>query len=219
MSRSNLHSQPALDAYLDGLVSEHPTLRELREVTAPMALAMMQIGASQGAFLQWLVRLLGARRTIEVGVFTGYSSLATALALPDDGRILACDVNEEWTTLARDYWVKAGVAHKVELVLAPARETLEARVSAGESNSYDFAFIDADKVGYHDYFEACVRLVRPGGVLVFDNVLWGGSVADSTRQSESTRALRRLNERVSQDRRVDVSIVPVGDGLLLARKL
>lgn len=219
MSRTNFNLSALAGTYLDSTVREHPVLEELRSVTAPMDLSMMQIGVNQGAFMSWLVRLVGARQAIEVGVFTGYSSLCTALALPADGHLLACDISEEWTKIAKAHWQKAGVAQKVELVLAPAAETLSERVRSGQSSSYDFAFIDADKEGYQDYYELCVRLLRPGGVVVLDNALWGGSVADRSDQRASTRAIREVNRTVLEDRRVDASLVPVGDGLLLARKL
>jgi caffeoyl-CoA O-methyltransferase len=209
----------SVDLYLDAHSPESAVAEELRAVTAPMEWSMMQIAPSQARFLGWVVKMLGAKRTIEVGVFTGMSSLVTALALPKDGYLLACDVSEDWTKIARDHWKKAGVDHKVELVLAPALETLQARIRQGESKSYDFAFIDADKSGYRDYFEACVRLVRPGGVIMFDNMLWGGAVADKSEQDVSTVALRELNRELTLDSRVDCSLVPVGDGLMLARVL
>ena len=219
MTRSTTGLPEELDAYLNDHVTEHPVLAELRDVTAPLPLSMMQISPSQGAYLAWLVQLLGAKRTIEIGVFTGYSAITTALALPDNGYILACDVNEEWTATASQYFKKAGVEHKIDLVLAPASKTLAERILAGESNSYDFAFIDADKPGYLDYYEKCLRLVRTGGVILFDNMLWGGSVADKSRQDESTRALREVNRRVTEDRRVSTALISVGDGLLAATKL
>ncbi len=219
MTRASVGLGGTLDSYLREMTTEHEVLRELREVTAPLELSQMQIGINQGAFMSWLVRLIGARHTIEVGVFTGYSALWTALALPEDGSILGCDVSQEWTDIAKEHFRKAGVGHKLELVLAPAAETLAARLQAGEASSYDFAFIDADKENYPTYYESCLRLLRRGGVIVFDNALWGGSVADPTDQKASTRALRAVNRLVIQDRRVDASLVPVGDGLLLARKL
>jgi caffeoyl-CoA O-methyltransferase len=168
--------------------------------------------------MSWLVRLLGARRTIEIGVYTGYSSLATALALPDNGYVLACDVSEEWTGIAQTHWAKAGVDGKIDLRLAPAAETLKKCIHGGESGTYDFAFIDADKGGYDQYFELCLRLVRRGGVMAFDNMLWGGSVADRSAQDAETRALRELNRKVLSDSRVEASLIAVGDGILLATK-
>jgi caffeoyl-CoA O-methyltransferase len=192
-------------------------LAELREATRTHKFATMQIAPDQGQFMALLVKLIGARRTIEVGVFTGYSSLAVALALPDDGRILACDINDEYTQVARKHWQRGGVAHKITLVLAPALETLDARVAAGESGTYDFAFIDADKTGYDGYYERCLKLVRVGGLIVVDNVLWSGQVA---RQSDDadTKALQAFNNKLHADERIDLAMLPVGDGLTLARK-
>lgn len=219
MSRSTVGLSPNVEQYLSDQWEEHPVLKELRHVTAEMPMAMMQIGPSQGAFMAWLLRLIGARRTIEVGVFTGYSSLVTALNLPEEGRVLACDVSEEWTAVAREHFRKAGVEHKIDLVLQPATTTLEQRLLAGESNHYDFAFIDADKENQADYFDLCVRLVRPGGLVLVDNALWSGSVADKTDQRQSTQAIRELNRRVRGDSRVHSCLAPIGDGLLLCTKL
>lgn len=218
MSGHTLGLTSLLENYLDRHHTEHPLLTELRERTATHEWARMQIAPNQGAFLVWLQRLIGARRCLEIGVFTGYSSLATALALPSDGRLLACDVNDEWTQMAREFWRRAGVDSKVELRLGPATDTLEALIRDAQSQSFDFAFVDADKENYGAYYELCLRLVRPAGVLVFDNVLWSGSVADETDQRASTRALRELARRASTDPRVDASFVAVADGLLLVRK-
>jgi caffeoyl-CoA O-methyltransferase len=173
----------------------------------------MQIGPDQGALLQVLVRMLRAQRCIEVGTFTGYSALSVALALPRDGKIVCCDVSEEWTAIARRYWKKAGVAAKIDLRIAPALDTL-----AKLRGRYDFAFIDADKPNYWKYYERCVALLRKGGVVAIDNTLWGGSVIDPSDRSKSTVALREFNQRVAKDRRVDIALVPVGDGLTLAVK-
>jgi len=209
----------ALHQYvLDTNVREPEVLARLRAETAPMPGAGMQISADQGQFMQLLVQLIGARQAIEVGVFTGYSSLSVALALPVDGRLIACDVNEEWTSIARGYWKLAGVEHKIELRLLPARETLDQLLTAGRAGSFDFCFIDADKEGYDDYYERCLRLLRPGGLIAVDNALWGGRVADRSVDDEDTRAIRALNAKVSRDDRVTSSLIPVGDGLLLARK-
>ena len=206
------------DYLLRKSLREPPALAALRAETASHPRVNMQIAPEQGQFMQMLVRLTGARRTVEVGVFTGYSSLAVALALPDDGQLLACDISEEFTAIARRHWQKAGVAHKIELVLAPALDTLDARITAGESGSYDFAFIDADKGGYHAYYERLLRLVRPGGLIAVDNTLWSGAVADPAVQDADTRAIREFNDRLLADQRVDLSLVPVGDGLTLARR-
>jgi predicted O-methyltransferase YrrM len=197
---------------------EHPVLAELRAATAPMRHAGMQIGADQGAFMQMLVRLLQAKRTIEVGVFTGYSSLAVALALPPDGRIVACDVSEEWTRVAREHWKKAGVDRKIDLRLAPALETLDSLIADGEAGTFDFAFIDADKSNYAGYYERCLRLVRAGGLVAFDNTLWSGAVADPKDKTDDTLAIRALNDALIRDERVDVALLTVGDGLTLALK-
>jgi predicted O-methyltransferase YrrM len=197
---------------------EHPVLAELRAATAPLPHAGMQIGADQGALMGLLVRLIGARRTLEIGVFTGYSTLAVALALPPDGRIVACDVSVEWTDIARRHWEKAGVAHKIDLRLARATKTLDALLAAGGAGSYDFAFIDADKSGYAGYYERCLQLVRAGGLIAIDNTLWSGAVIDASKRDEDTEAIRALNEALYRDERVDVALLTVGDGLTLARK-
>jgi caffeoyl-CoA O-methyltransferase len=198
-------------------VREHPVAAALREATRAVPQAGMQIAPEQGQFMALLVKLIGARRTIEIGVFTGYSALAVALALPDDGRVLACDINADTTRLAREHWALAGVAHKIELVLAPARQTLDARLAAGAAGTYDFAFIDADKTGYDGYYEQCLRLLRAGGLIAVDNVLWGGDVA-RTSDDADTRALQVFNARLHEDQRIDLAMLPVGDGLTLARK-
>jgi caffeoyl-CoA O-methyltransferase len=197
---------------------ESSLLRRLREETAVLPNARMQIAPEQGQFMALLVRLIGARRCLEVGVFTGYSSLAVALALPDDGRIVACDVSEEWTSVARRYWAEVGVAHKIDLRLAPALETLQRLRAAGEAGTFDFAFLDADKENYLRYYELVLELVRPGGLIVADNTLWSGRVADPANSEAATVELRRFNERLLADDRVDLSVVPIGDGLTLARK-
>ena len=213
----------ALDDRLHGYVLEHSgqepaVLRELREETARMEHAGMQIGFDQAQLMALLVKLIGARRCIEVGVFTGYSSLAVALALPADGRLVACDVSEEWTAVARRYWQKAGVAQRIELRLGPAAETLDGMLARGEAGRHDFAFIDADKSSYRDYYEKCLALLRPGGLIAVDNTLWSGEVADPARQGRDTRALRAFNDALAQDDRVDLAMLTVGDGVTLARK-
>ncbi len=212
-----------LDERLYGYLLAH-SLREpeplakLRAETAAHPKVNMQIAPEQGQFMQLLVKLSGARRAIEVGVFTGYSSLAVALALPADGRLLACDVSEEYTAIARRHWQSAGVASKIELVLAPASETLDARLAAGEAGRYDFAFIDADKTGYLSYYERLMQLVRPGGLIAVDNTLWGGAVADPAKRDAETLALRAFNDRLFADPRIDLSLLPLADGLTLARR-
>jgi predicted O-methyltransferase YrrM len=190
--------------------------RELRRVTQRMPRASMQIGAVQGALLQVLVRAVGARRCLEIGTFTGYSALTVALALPKDGRIVCCDVSEEWTAIARRYWKRAGVAGKIDLRIAPALETLDALLRQGKAGRFDFAFIDADKANYANYYERCLKLVRRGGLIAVDNTLWGGSVADARNKTVDTRAIRAFNRKLLGDRRVDIALVPVGDGMTLA---
>ncbi|MSP20252.1 MAG: SAM-dependent methyltransferase [Alphaproteobacteria bacterium] len=199
---------------------EHPVLQRLRTATAAETgdAAGMQIAPDQGALMAMLVRLLGARRTLEAGTFTGYSALAVALALPDDGRLVACDVSEQWTAIARRFWTEAGVAHKIDLRLAPAIQTMDALLAAGEAGHFDFAFLDAEKVEYDAYYERSLKLLRPGGVVAVDNVLWSGRVADPKVTDANTRAIRALNEKIRTDARVDVVLVPVADGLFLARK-
>jgi caffeoyl-CoA O-methyltransferase len=206
------------DYVLSHSVREAPVLAELRAETAKLPLGIMQIGPEQGQFLVLLVELLGARRILEVGTFTGYSSLAMAQALPADGKLIACDVSEEYTSIARRYWAKAGVAGKIDLRLAPGLETLDRLLAEGHAGSFDLAFIDADKPNYLPYYERCLQLVRQGGLIAVDNVLWGGAVADSAQQDEDTKAIRALNDRVLADSRVSLSLLPLGDGLTLARK-
>ncbi len=190
--------------------------RRLREETATMPNAGMQIGPDQGQFMAFLAMAIGAKKCIEVGVFTGYSSLAVAMALPRDGKIIACDVSEAYTSVARRYWEAAGLAHMIDLRLGPALATLDGLLHG--SHDYDFAFIDADKVNYVGYYERCLALIRKGGLIAIDNVLWGGDVADRSKGDPDTLALRNLNEKIGRDERVDVSMLPVGDGLTLVRK-
>jgi predicted O-methyltransferase YrrM len=192
---------------------EHPALTHLREDTALFENASMQIAPEQAALLTLLVKLVDAKRTLEIGVFTGYSSLVTALALPAEGRIIACDVSEEYTRVARKHWSLAGVAHKIDLRLAPAIEMLRTLSPA----SFDFAFIDADKVGYDDYYEACLKLVRPGGLIAIDNTLWDGKPADPTINDPDTVAIRNLNAKIAKDDRVDACLLPSSDGVTVCR--
>lgn len=199
-------------------VREPEVLARLRAATASLPAAGMQIGPEQGQLMALLAKLIDARRCIEIGVFTGYSSLAVALALPADGRILACDVSEEWTAIARRFWREAGVEHKIELKLQPAVRTLEERLAAGEAGRYDFAFIDADKPAYDAYYELLLKLLRPGGLIALDNTLWSGAVADPNDREPNAVALRALNEKLHRDERIDLSLLPIGDGLTLARK-
>ncbi len=198
-------------------VREHAAQTALRVATRSQPHAGMQIGPDQGQFLAMLARVGGFRRAIEVGVFTGYSALSVALALPDDGYLLACDVSEAYTSVGKPFWAQAGVAHKIDLRIAPAVETLDAQIAAGATGSFDFAFIDADKSGYDAYYERCLRLLRPGGLIAIDNVLWGGSVARPAEDAD-TRALQALNDKIHADERVDIVLLPIGDGVTLARK-
>lgn len=193
--------------------------RALRKHTDELENGAMQISADQGQLMALLLKLMQAKRVIEIGTFTGYSALVMALALPADGKLVACDNNEEWTTIARRYWEQAGVSNKIELHLAPALKTLQMLLDAGEREQFDVAFLDADKVNLRNYYEQCLHLVRPGGLIMIDNVLWSGDVIDASNQTADTRAIRELNIYIHKDIRVDISLVPIGDGLLLARKL
>ena len=218
MTTRTLNLDDALYQYLiDVSLRDHPVLAELREANRSHPRASMQISPEQGQFMQLLARIIGARRTLEVGTFTGYSALAVALALPEDGRVLTCDISLEYTDLARRYWDKAGVAHKIDLRIAPALETLDGLLTAGGAGSFDLAFIDADKTGYDAYYERCLQLLRTGGVIAVDNVLWSGRVARPPEDAD-TAALQAFNAKLRDDGRIDLSLLPLGDGLTLARK-
>ena len=203
---------------LEHSLREPELLAELRAETAQLPQANMQIAPEQGQFMAMLARMIGARRYLEVGTFTGYSALAVTQAMPAQGEATCLDINEEWTTIAQRYWIRAGLADRIHLHLAPAGETLDTLIRDGWSGDYDMAFIDADKTGYADYYEACMTLVRPGGLILVDNTLWDGKVADIDEQDEDTRAIRAFNRHVHADDRVDVSLVPIGDGVTIARK-
>ena len=218
MSSRSLGLAPELYDYLYAANEEPEVLAELRVETAAMPDAGMQISQEQGRFMAWLCETLAARRCIEIGVFTGYSSLVVARALPPEGRLIACDVSDEYTRIARRYWERAGVAGKIELRLGPALETLSTLLAADKAGSFDFAFIDADKAEYGAYYERCLELLRPGGVIAVDNALWGGKVANTSALDADTAAIRELNARAARDPRVSASLVPIGDGLLLVRK-
>jgi predicted O-methyltransferase YrrM len=219
MSNASLGLPPDLQAYLVEHGAREPEiLKRLREETALLPQHDMQIAPEQGAFMALLVRLIDARRCIELGTFTGYSSLAVALALPVDGRVVCCDVSEEWTSVARRYWSEAGVADRVDLRLGPALETLDELLAGGATGTFDFAFIDASKREYPEYHERILKLLRQGGLAVYDNVLWGGGVIDESLTDEDTLGVRRLNDRLLRDERVDISMIPVADGLTLVRK-
>lgn len=219
MSNQTLGLEGVLYQYLLSIgVDEHPLLRQLREETAAHPMSQMQIAPEQGQFMSFLVRAIGATKTLEVGVFTGYSSLAVALALPVGGRMVACDVDAEATAIAQRYWQAAGVANKIDLRIAPAFETLDKLLASGQENSFDFAFIDADKSNYDAYYEKSLQLVRPGGTIAIDNVLWGGQVADPAVTDSRTQTIRDLNQKIHRDRRVFSCTVPIADGLTLAIK-
>ena len=219
MSNRSIMLTDSLYEYMtDVSLRESPLLLALREETSELTQRAMQISPEQGQFMALLARLTGARRCLEVGVFTGYSSLVTALALPDNGSIVACDVSEEWTAVARRYWREAGVAHKIELRLAPATETLDDLLAQGRAGTFDFAFIDADKTNYLAYYERTLALLRTGGLALVDNTLWSGRVADPEVADADTVALRHFNEVLHRDERVDLSLLPMGDGLTVVRK-
>ncbi len=219
MSRTTIALTDRLNDYLlEVSLREPPLLERLRAETAALPEAAMQLAPEQGQFLALLVELIGARRALEVGSFTGYSGLCVALALPADGRLVACDVSEDFTAIARRYWAEAGVAEKIDLRLAPALESLDALLAEGAGGSFDFMFVDADKENYPHYYEHGLELLRPGGLMAIDNVLWGGAVADPARQDADTEAIRALNAKLHDDERVTLSLVPIGDGLTLARK-
>ena len=199
-------------------VREPELLRRLREETRAIPQHNMQIAPEQGALLALLVELTGAKRCLEIGTFTGYSSLIVALAMPPDGTIVCCDISEEWTSVARRYWAEAGVADRVDLRLAPALETLDELLASGASDTFDFAFVDARKTEYPEYHERVIQLLRPGGLVAYDNVLWSGRVADDAAQDADTLGLRRLNDRLAADERVTIAMLPIADGVTLARK-
>ncbi|MRW85907.1 SAM-dependent methyltransferase [Pseudoduganella sp. FT26W] len=218
MSNRTLNLTDTLyDYVLAHSLREHPAQTALRAATRGHERASMQISPEQGQFMALLVELMGARNAIEVGVFTGYSALSVALALPPEGRLVACDISDEYTSVARPFWQQAGVADKIDLRLAPALETLQSLLADGEAGLYDFAFIDADKVSYDAYYESCLQLVRPGGLIVLDNTLREGKVT-ARADNDDTAALQALNIKLREDHRVDISLLPISDGVTLARK-
>ena len=212
-------SDPLYAWLLSNTVHEAEPLRRLREETAALEDAGMQIAPEQGQLMALLVKGIGARRTLEIGTFTGYSALAVALAMPDDGRVIACDVDADFTAIAQRYWQAAGVAHKIELKLAPALDTVGRLLADGAAGTFDIAFIDADKENYAAYYEHCLSLVRRGGLILLDNMLWNGWVADPSDTKASTEAIRAVTKLVHADTRVDSVLVPIGDGLTIARKI
>ena len=220
MSNRSIGLSETLHQYLlDASLREPDVMKRLREETAQHPESTMQIAPEQGQFMQLLVRLMGAQKTLEVGTFTGYSALAVALALPHDGQLIACDVSEDYTRIARRYWQDAGVASKIDLRIAPAVDTLDALLDDGHAGSFDFAFIDADKTGYDAYYERSLQLVRSGGLIVLDNMLRGGRVVDPDSDDASTQAIVQLNEKLHADDRIHLSLIPVADGLTLALKM
>lgn len=219
MSPKTISLTESVSKYLfDVTVNEPPVLRDLREETQKMRGANMQIAPEQGQFMRLLVEILGAKRCLEVGVYTGYSSISVALALPADGLLIACDVNPETSNIAKRYWEEAGILRKMQLELRPASETLSRLIDLQQEGSFDFAFIDADKESYDIYYELCLTLIRRGGLIAIDNALWDGRVADPSATDSSTIAIREINAKVAADSRVSSSLIPIGDGLLLARK-
>ncbi len=219
MSKRTLSLDDKLYQYLlNHSVRESPLMRRLREKTALQEMSRMQIAPEQGQFMALLVELIGAERIIEIGTFTGYSALCMAQAMPDNGLLVCCDINKEWTDIARPFWREAGIDKRIQLHIAPALSTLDRLLEQGEADRFDMAFIDADKTNSLNYYERCLKLLRPNGLLLFDNTLWDGAVADPDDQDADTQALRELNDRLHQDERVSISLVPIGDGLTLARK-
>jgi predicted O-methyltransferase YrrM len=220
MSNQSIELTNNLHQYLlDNSLREPEILAKLRHQTAAHPLVNMQISPEQGQLMGLLVKLIGAKKCLEIGVFTGYSALAVALNIPEDGRIIACDVSVEFTVIAQQYWQAAGVSHKIDLQIAPALETLDRLINNGESETFDFAFIDADKNNYAAYYDRCLQLVRSGGLILVDNVLWYGRVADPAMDNDKrTQAIKQLNHQIHQDDRVQISLIPIGDGLTIARK-
>ncbi len=209
---------PLADYLQSQSLREPPAFRRCRQETAQLPMCNMQIAPEQGQFLYLQLRLMGARRAIEIGTFTGYSALWIASALPPDGCLIACDINEEWTSRARHYWEDAGVKDRIELRLGRGRDTMDTLLKNDQQQSFDFVFIDADKEQYDAYYERALQLIRPGGLIAIDNVLWGGKVANSNATDPDTQAIRAFNEKLHNDERVDLSLIPIGDGLTLCRK-
>lgn len=219
MSNTSTLDLQALYPYLlANSVREDSLLQRLQDETARDPLARMQIAPEQGQFMELIARLIGARRIIEIGTFTGYSSICLARALPDDGQLLCCDIDKHWTGIAQRYWEEAGLSHRIHLRLAPALDTLDALLRDGQHKSFDLVFIDADKENYDAYYERSLQLLGPGGLIIFDNMLWSGRVADESVQDIDTAALRALNLKLKGDQRVDISLLPMADGITLARK-
>jgi predicted O-methyltransferase YrrM len=210
---------PELNQYAEDIaLREHPSLQALREASADLPLVLMQSPPLQAQFLQFLIKLVNAKRVLELGTYTGYATLAMALALPDDGEVITCDINTEWTKNARSFWEQAGQAHKITLKLAPALETLQTLKQLNPPQSFDFIFIDADKTNYVTYYEDALQLIQPDGIIAIDNVFWDGKVIDPNDTGAQTREIRRLNQRIRQDDRIELSLLPIGDGVCLIRR-
>jgi O-methyltransferase len=220
MSRGTIQVDDRVAHYLDDTNrAETRVQRRLRDDTGKMPDAQMQIGANQGTFMAFLIGLTGAKNCLEIGTFTGYSALAVAAALPRDGKLICCDVSKEYTDIGRKAWADAGVANRIDLKIGPAADTLDRLIADGQAGRFDFAFIDADKQNYDRYYEQCLVLVRKGGLIAIDNMLWDGAVADPDNREDSTRAIRALNAKLRDDKRIDFSLIPVGDGIALARPI
>ncbi len=219
MSRIVKMTNDLYEYLLDASVEENDVFTRLREETSKLPKSGMQISPDQGQFFAFLIRLIDARKALEIGTFTGYSALAVACALPKHGKLICCDVSEEWTSIGKRYWSEAGVAEKIDLRLGPAIDTLDSMIETGENNSFDFAFIDADKTNYDAYYERSLKLIRPNGVIAIDNVLWGGDVADPNKTDETTETIRAIAHKVRDDKRVNACMLSIGDGVILARKL
>ena len=207
------------DYLLNVSVKEPEVLRALRKETGNLEYSQMQISPEQGSFMAFLVSLINSKNTLDIGVFTGYSALIVALALPKDGCVTACDINTDWTDIAKKYWKLANVENKIDLRISPAIETLDRLISDGCRDRYDFSFIDADKINYQHYYEKSLVLIRPGGLIAIDNVLWSGKVLDDKNEDPDTKAIREFNNKLYHDKRVSISMIPIGDGITLVRKL
>lgn len=216
--KSSITSENVARYVVDKIVLDSALEKKLRIETSKLEAGGMISGSDVGSFLGILAQSVNSKKAIEIGTFTGYTALKVASVLPKDGKLICCDISSEWTSIGRRYWQEAGVSEKIDLKIAPAIQTLKSIIANGQENTFDFAFIDADKTGYENYYELCLKLLRPGGLVVLDNMLWDGAVADSQIQDETTQALRKMNEKISQDDRVNACLLTVGDGLMLARK-
>lgn len=216
--KSSITTEKVARYVAEKIVIETNIERKLRSETTKLKNGNMISSSDVGALLALLAESVLTKKALEIGTFTGYTALKVALALPEDGKLICCDISSEWADIGRPFWSEAGVTKKIDLRLAPAIQTLSGLISDGASNTFDFAFIDADKLGYDSYYEACLKLIRPGGIIVLDNMLWDGAVADLSVQDDTTKAIRHLNEKISRDSRVTSCLLTVGDGLMVARK-